>query len=177
MLTPGDAAPDFVLKDAQGRDVRLSTVGGPLVLYFYPKDDTPGCTIQAKGFRDHYADIERLGATVVGVSMDPPESHGTFQEKHGLPYVLLSDPDGRVHDLYDAWRTSLMGRRPMAVRRCTFLIDEDGIIRSVHKNVNVLRQARQVVKDLERMVAQKNWGLEAPTNGWARFRRKKDDEE
>lgn len=176
MLRPGDAAPDFVLKDADGRDVRLSTIGGPIVLYFYPRDDTPGCRIEAKGFRDHHEEIRRLGATVVGVSMDKPETHCAFRDKHDLPFLLLSDPDGRVHDLYQAWRTSLLGRKPLAVRRCTFLIDHDGIIRSVHTSVNVLRHAKQVLGDLERMLAQKNWGLEVPQQARNRFRRKKEEE-
>ena len=164
MLKPGDAAPDFVLKDAEGRDVRLSSFSGrPIVLWFYPKDLTPGCTLQAKGLRDqHDALQEQHNAVVVGVSLDPPDRHPEFTESCGLPFALLSDPEGRVHDLYDAWRTSLFGRSHLAVRRCTFIIDGDGIIRAVHKNVNVLTHARTVVKDLERLKAQKSWGLGLP---------------
>lgn len=158
MLREGDAAPDFVLKDSQGTDVRLSSLSGrPIVLYFYPADNTPGCTIEAKRFRDRFEEIASHGATVVGLSMDDPESHCRFQEKHGLPFHLLSDPDGRVHDLYDAWRTTIFGRSPLAVRRCTYIIDPDGIIRRVHKNVNVLTHAQQVLRDLERLKAQKAW--------------------
>lgn len=158
MLRPGDAAPDFVLKDADGQDVRLSHIGGPIVLYFYPADNTPGCTLEAKGFRDQHEEIAKAGATIVGVSMDDPESHCGFRDKHEIPFHLLSDPDGRAFDLYEAWRTSLFGRSPLAVRRCTFLIDEDGIIRAVYRNVNVFRHAKQVMQDLERMKAQKSWG-------------------
>jgi thioredoxin-dependent peroxiredoxin len=160
MLRAGDAAPDFLLKDGDGRDVRLSTLGGPIVLYFYPRDSSLGCTLQARSFRDEYEEIARRGAQVVGVSLDKPESHRRFCARNNIPYPLLSDPEGRVHDLYEAWRTSLLGRSPIAVRRCTFLIDEDGIIRKVHRNVNPLRHAKQVVKDLDRMAAQKSWGQE-----------------
>ena len=161
MLKPGDAAPDFVLKDAAGKDVRLSSFSGrAIVLWFYPKDLTPGCTIQAKGLRDHHDSITGHDAVVVGVSLDPPERHHEFEDTCGLPFTLLSDPEGRVHDLYDAWRTSLFGRSHFAVRRCTFIIDGDGIIRAVHRNVNVFTHAATVVKDLERLKAQKSWGLD-----------------
>lgn len=158
MLKPGDAALDFVLKDQDGRDVRLSSFSGrPIVLFFYPKDLTPGCTIQAKGLRDHAADLQKHNAVVVGVSLDDPERHQEFADTCGLSYPLLSDPEGRVHDLYDAWRTTLLGRSPMAVRRCTFVIDADGIVRAVHRNVNVFSHAKAVVKDLDRIAAQEAW--------------------
>lgn len=158
MLQPGDAALDFVLKDQDGRDVRLSSFSGrPIVLFFYPKDLTPGCTIQAKGLRDHGDDLAKHDAVVVGVSLDDPERHQEFADTCGLTYTLLSDPEGRVHDLYDAWRTTLLGRSPMAVRRCTFIIDADGIVRAVHRNVNVFTHAKTVVKDLERIAAQQAW--------------------
>lgn len=159
MLREGDAAPDFVLKDPDGKDVRLSKFSGhPIVLYFYPKDNTTSCTIQAKKFRDHYPDITQQGAVVVGVSLDDVASHCGFRDRHNLPFLLLADPDGRVHDLYEAWRTTILGRSPLGVRRCAFLIDGDGIIRRVYKRVNVLRQARQVVQDLQRIQAQRDWG-------------------
>ncbi|MEK6976308.1 MAG: peroxiredoxin [Candidatus Thermoplasmatota archaeon] len=158
MLKPGDAALDFVLKDQDGHDVRLSSFSGrPIVLFFYPKDLTPGCTIQAKGLRDHMADIAKHNAVVVGVSLDNSERHLEFQETCDLGYPLLSDPEGRVHDLYDAWRTTLLGRSHFGVRRCTFVIDADGIIRAVHATVNVFTHARTIVKDLNRMAAQKPW--------------------
>jgi peroxiredoxin Q/BCP len=159
MLRGGDAAPDFVLKDADGRDVRLSGFSGrPIVLYFYPRDNTPGCTIQAKEFRDHYGEISAHGAVVVGVSLDDSESHCDFRDKHGLPFALLADPDGRVHDLYEAWRTTLFGRSSIGVRRCTFLIGPDGVIRKVYRRVRVFGHVKQVIGDLERLRAQEAWG-------------------
>ena len=159
MIKPGDAAPDFVLKDEAGKDLRLSSFSGrTIVLYFYPRDFTPGCTLEAKGFRDHYETISGHGAVVVGVSLDGPERHRAFHDQCRLPFHLLADPDGRVHDLYDAWRTSLLGRTHWAMRRCTFVIDGDGIVREVHRNVSPIGHARQVVKDLERLAAQQAWG-------------------
>jgi thioredoxin-dependent peroxiredoxin len=161
VLKPGDAAPDFVLKDADGRDVRLSSfLGRPVVLYFFPKDNTPGCTMEAKRFRDHHGDIAATGAVVVGVSLDDVATHCAFRDKHQLPFHLLADPEGRVHDLYDAWRTTLFGRSHLGVRRCTYLIGPDGLVREVYRNVNVniLGHAKQVVKDLERLRSQ-NWEL------------------
>ncbi len=159
MLLPGDAAPDFSLDDADGKRVRLSAFSGhPIVLYFYPKDHTAGCTLEAKRFRDAYEDIAAHGAVVVGVSLDDSESHCGFRDKHQIPFHLLSDPDGRVHDLYEAWRTTMFGKTSMAVKRCTYLIDEDGIIRKAYGRVNVLSHAKNVVADLERMTAQRAWG-------------------
>ncbi|MHB8634591.1 MAG: peroxiredoxin [Thermoplasmatota archaeon] len=165
MLKPGDAAPDFVLKDPNRADVRLSGFSGrPVVLYFYPKDGTAGCTMEAKKFRDNFEEIAALGAVVLGISLDPPESHCEFRDRHEIPFPLLSDPEGRVHDLYGAWRTTLFGRNPLGVRRCTYLIGPDGIIREVYRNVNMnlLGHARQVIRDLQRFASEK-WELKLAT--------------
>jgi peroxiredoxin Q/BCP len=159
MLRPGDAAPDFVLKDADGKDLRLSTFSGrPIVLYFYPKDFTWGCTLEAKSFRDHYQEIAAHGAVVVGVSLDDVDSHCRFRDKHDLPFHLVSDADGRVHDLYEAWRTTLLGRSSLGVRRCTFIIDPLGIIRKVYRRAGRFAHAKQIIRDLERLEAQQAWG-------------------
>lgn len=174
MLKPGDAAPDFVLKGTDGNDVRLSSFSGsPIILFFYPKDSTPGCTIQAKRFKDHYPEIVAHGAVVVGVSLDPVERHRKFSDECGLPFSLLADPDGRVHDLYEAWRTTLLGRSSLGVRRCTFLIDGDGIIYAVYRTVNVFTHANKVLRDLERLKAQKAWGRNHQANGQGKKPKKK----
>lgn len=150
MLKPGDAAVDFMLRDANGDKFRLSSHSGkPIVLYFYPKDSTPGCTIEAKGFRNQGEAFEKAGAVVVGVSLDGPESHKCFRDKYDLNFHLVSDPDGRVHDLYGAWRTTLLGRNALGVRRCTYIIDGDGIVRKTYKLVNSFTHAATVVKDLQ----------------------------
>lgn len=159
VLKPGDAAPDFVLKDQDGEDLRLSRFAGhPIVLFFYPRDNAPGCALEARGFRDQAETLAEQDARVVGVSLDGPEIHRAFRSRNRLTFPLLSDPDGRVHDLYEAWRTTLFGRRSWAVRRCTYLIDTDGIIRRVYRRANPLLHARQVVKDVRRMAAQRSWG-------------------
>lgn len=150
MLKPGDAAPDFVLPDADGKPVRLSTFSGKwLVVYFYPRDRTPGCTIEAKGFRDEFEALAEAGVVVVGVSLDDTESHCDFREKYDIPFHLLSDADGRIHDLYDAWRTRLFGRHAIGVRRCTFLVDPQGIIRYVYRVVQPVGHAKAVRAKLE----------------------------
>lgn len=153
VLKVGDAAPDFVLEDSDGRSVRLSSfIGNPVVLFFYPKDHTPGCTIEAQRFRQEHDAIQEAGGVVLGVSMDDADSHCSFRDKHDLPFHLLADLDGHVHDLYDAWRTKLFGRNSLGVRRCTYLIDSDGIIRRVYKTINVLGHAKKVREDLELLV-------------------------
>lgn len=152
MVREGDAAPDFVLKDADGRDVRLSHFAGrPVVLYFYPKDRTLGCTQEAKSFRDEWEAFVARGAAVLGVSLDDVESHCDFRDRHSLGFPLLSDTDGRVHDLYGAWWTTLFGRNAAGVRRCTFVIDGAGIVRRAHRRVNPLGHAKLVLRDLDEL--------------------------
>jgi peroxiredoxin Q/BCP len=127
-LRPGDIAPDFSLKDQKGEVVRLSDFRGKkaVVLYFYPKDDTPGCTTEACTFRDDFKDFAGAGAEVLGVSADSPESHKRFDAKHRLPFRLLSDPEGEVRKAYGV--SSTLGLLP---GRVTFVIDKAGVVRHV----------------------------------------------
>jgi peroxiredoxin Q/BCP len=123
----GERAPDFALADANGKEVRLSDFAGrPVVLYFYPKDDTPGCTREACTFRDQYADFEAAGAAVLGVSSDSSESHRRFTARHRLPFTLLADPGGKVRKRYGVPAT--LGLLP---GRVTFVIDGAGVVRHV----------------------------------------------
>jgi len=127
-IKAGDVAPDFALPDRSGRTVRLSDYRGkqPVVLYFYPKDDTPGCTKEACAFRDQYEDFTQVGAEVIGVSSDTGESHGKFASKYQLPFVLLSDRGGSVRKQYGIKPT--LGVLP---GRVTFVIDPEGVVRHV----------------------------------------------
>jgi peroxiredoxin Q/BCP len=124
----GDRAPDFVLPDRSGRTVRLSDYRGkkPVIVYFYPKDDTPGCTKEACAFRDHYQDFQDAGAEVIGISADSEESHRRFADKYRLPFVLLADRQDTVRKQYGVPAT--LGLLP---GRVTFVIDRDGIVRHV----------------------------------------------
>jgi peroxiredoxin Q/BCP len=142
-LKVGDRAPDFTLSAATGAQVKLSDLRlrGPVVVFFYPKDDTPGCTAEACSFRDRYDTFVEAGATVVGISSDSLASHDAFAQKHGLPMTLLSDADGRVRALYDVRPT--LGLFP---GRATFVIDKDGIVR--HVFVSQLRVGTHVERAL-----------------------------
>jgi peroxiredoxin Q/BCP len=128
MITEGAEAPDFELRSDDGSTVRLSDLRGrPVVLYFYPKDDTPGCTAQACSFRDAYGEFETRGATVLGVSPDTEASHVKFKEKYGLPFTLLADPEHEVAELYGVWvDRNMSGKKSMGIKRSTFVIDADG---------------------------------------------------
>ena len=128
MIEEGQPAPDFTLFDQDGQAVTLSAMkGSPIVLYFYPKDDTPGCTTEACAFRDAEADYRAAGAKVLGVSPDDVKSHGKFAAKFTLPFPLLADPETRVCQLFDVWKEkSMYGKKSMGVERTTFLIDARG---------------------------------------------------
>jgi thioredoxin-dependent peroxiredoxin len=136
MVEQGKPAPDFELQTDSGETVRLSDQRGKqVVLYFYPKDDTPGCTTQACGIRDAYGEFERAGAVVYGISPDDVQSHEKFKSKYTLPFTLLADDDHKVAEEYGVWgEKSYAGRTYMGVDRSTFVIGEDGTVKAVmHK--------------------------------------------
>ncbi|HEY3946198.1 MAG TPA: thioredoxin-dependent thiol peroxidase [Solirubrobacteraceae bacterium] len=136
-LDTGDLAPDFTLPDQRGEPVSLSSLRGKtVVLYFYPKADTPGCTTQACGVRDHRADYDRAGAIVLGVSPDPVKRVKAFDDKYGLAFPLLADADHSVAEAYGVWgEKSMYGRKYMGVERTTFVIGADGVIQEVFRSV------------------------------------------
>jgi len=150
MVVEGDEAPVFTLEADDGRQVSLKDyLGKKLVLYFYPKDNTPGCTTEAVEFRDVAEEFEKQGVVIVGVSKDSVLSHQKFKEKHGLPFTLLSDPEGKVLNLYGVWKEkSLYGRTFMGTERTTFLIDEKGIVMKVYRKVKAKGQAQTCLLDL-----------------------------
>jgi peroxiredoxin Q/BCP len=150
MVEEGREAPDFELTSDAGERVKLSQFRGkPVVLYFYPKDDTPGCTTQARGIRDNYDAFQERGAVVLGVSPDAETSHVKFKQKYGLPYTLLADPEHTVSELYGVWgERKYMGRTYMGVERSTFLIDSDGRVARVMRKVNPDTHVEQVLQAL-----------------------------
>ncbi len=152
MLNEGDAAPDFEARDAEGNAVKLSNLRGrKVVLYFYPKDDTPGCTKEACSFRDGFAEFKRRGIEVLGVSTDDEKSHRKFAEKYSLPFTLLADTDHSVADLYEVYgEKEFAGRKYMGVARKTFLIDEEGRLRKVFDKVKVDEHADEVLKAFDK---------------------------
>jgi len=151
VIEAGQTAPDFELQSDAGETVKLSALRGkPVVLYFYPKDDTPGCTTQACGIRDAYGEFERAGAVVLGVSPDDAASHEKFKDKYSLPFTLLADDDHAVAEAYGVWgEKKYMGRTYMGVERSTFVIDEDGNVKKVMHRVKPDRHADDVLAVLE----------------------------
>ena len=146
----GSKAPDFTLPTHNGTKLKLSSLKGtPVVLYFYPKDDTPGCTKEACGFRDAKATLAKHKAVVLGVSTDAPESHETFRLKYKLPFTLLADVDHKVAEKYGAWREKNMyGKKSMGIARSTFIIDATGTVAKVFKAVRADGHADQVLESL-----------------------------
>ena len=138
-LDIGDAAPDFTLPTDGGGTVSLSGLKGKkVVVYFYPKDDTPGCTKEACGFRDSMPDFSGTGAEIIGISKDSVTKHDKFKDKYDLPFTLASDEDGTVVEAYGSWvEKSMYGRKYMGIDRSTFLIDEKGVLRGVWRKVKV----------------------------------------
>jgi peroxiredoxin Q/BCP len=150
-LEEGTKAPDFTLLADDGSKVKLSSLkGAPVVLYFYPKDDTPGCTREACAFRDQKPTLAKLGATVLGVSADDVASHVKFRDKFKLNFSLLADPDHKVSEKYGAWREKNMyGKKSLGIQRSTYLIDAEGRIAKVWKRVQVDGHDEQVLAALK----------------------------
>ena len=151
MPSPGDAAPAFSGTDQTGATVSLADFAGqPLALYFYPKDDTPGCTKQACNLRDHTSDLTEAGVAVVGVSPDDAASHQRFAGKYDLAFPLLADPDRGILAAYGAWgEKNLYGKKSMGVKRTTFLIGADGRVMHVFKRPKTDRHAEEILAKLE----------------------------
>lgn len=150
MLNEGDKAPDFKLKDDAGNDVSLKDFKGKsVVLYFYPKDDTPGCTKEACDFRDNSKTYAKKNAVVLGVSADPVVSHEKFKKKFDLPFPLLSDPDKKMIQSYGVWKEkSMYGKKYMGIERTTFIIDPSGKIKKIFPKVSVTGHVDEVLANL-----------------------------
>jgi peroxiredoxin Q/BCP len=152
-IEPGQRAPAFTLTADDGSKVRLADLKGrPVVVYFYPRDDTPGCTREACAFRDQQAGLKQLGAQLLGISADGTESHGKFRDKYRLNFPLLSDTDHAVAEKYGAWREkNLYGKKSMGIQRSTYLIDSDGKVAKVWKAVKVDGHDGQVIAAIKEL--------------------------
>ncbi|MBP6860441.1 MAG: thioredoxin-dependent thiol peroxidase [Candidatus Pacebacteria bacterium] len=147
----GKKAPAFKLPDAGGKTHTLKEYAGKwLLIYFYPKDDTPGCTIEACTIRDQFKDFKKIGATVVGVSTDSVKSHKKFKDAYELPFTLLADEDKKMVSAYGVWtEKSMYGRKYMGTVRSSFLVDPKGIVRKVYEKVKPAKHAAEVIADLK----------------------------
>jgi thioredoxin-dependent peroxiredoxin len=150
-IQTGTDAPDFTLLDETGTPRSLADYRGqPVVLYFYPKDDTPGCTTEACSFRDDYSAYQGTGVVILGVSPDSPKSHAKFKQKYQLPFTLLADEDHQVSETYGVWgRKKFMGREYDGVFRTTFLIDPHGKIANVWENVKPANHSQEILSVIE----------------------------
>jgi len=148
MVIEGQPAPDFTLPDQDGNPIQLSALmGQPVVLYFYPRDMTPGCTTEACDFRDATPDFQGLGVRVLGISPDTAASHRKFADKHGLPFTLLADPDKEAIQAYGVWKEKNMyGKKSWGVERTTVVIDREGVIRRVFPRVRVAGHVGKVLE-------------------------------
>ena len=151
MLNIGDKAPDFKLKNDSDEDVSLKDFKGKnVVLYFYPKDDTPGCTTEACDFKDQNKKFEKKNAVVLGVSADSVDSHVKFKKKYGLPFHLLSDPDKKMLEAYGVWKEkSMYGKKYMGIERSTFVIGESGKIEKIFPKVSVTGHVDEVFSSIK----------------------------
>ena len=154
-LSIGDKAPNFTLPDQEGQEHTLSAYkGSPVVLYFYPKDHTSGCTTEACGFRDDYSAYQKAGVTILGVSPDSPKTHTNFIAKHDLPFTLLADTEREVLKLYGAWGLKKMyGREYEGVLRTTFLIGADGKIAKIYEKGKPAAHSAEILADLKELEA------------------------
>ncbi|ELR68959.1 Thiol peroxidase, Bcp-type [Fulvivirga imtechensis AK7] len=146
-LKPGDKAPDFEVNDQDGNPVKLSDLKGKkVVLYFYPKDNTPGCTAEACNLRDNYSEFQNAGYEILGVSTDNEKSHRKFIEKQELPFRLLADTEKQIHEKYGTWvEKQMYGRKYMGTARVTFVIDEDGKIEKIIDKVKTKEHTSQIL--------------------------------
>ncbi len=153
-LEEGSKAPAFTLEDDTGKKVKLSDFkGSPVVIYFYPKDDTPGCTKEACAFRDRSAELKKLGVKVVGISRDSVASHGKFRDKYELNFPLLADPEHEVAEKFGAWREKVLyGKKSLGIVRSTFLIDATGKVARVWRSVKVEGHDAQVIEAVQELL-------------------------
>jgi len=150
-IQAGDKAPDFKFTDKQGIAKTLDSYKGKkIILYFYPRDNTPGCTAEACNLRDNYADLQDKGFEVIGVSADSEKSHTNFISKHSLPFNLISDTDKEVLKAYGVWgEKKMMGRTYMGIHRLTFVINETGVVEKVYKKVKTKEHTAQILEDFK----------------------------
>jgi peroxiredoxin Q/BCP len=148
-LNVGDKAPDFEVNDQNGSPLKLSSLRGKkVVLYFYPKDNTPGCTAESCNLRDNYDDLQQQGYEILGVSKDSEKSHRNFIDKQNLPFTLLADAELKVHELYGTWvEKSMYGRKYMGTARVTFIIDRKGVIEKIIEKVKTKDHTSQILSD------------------------------
>ena len=151
LLAVGTLAPEFTTTDQDGKTRALSDFKGKkVILYFYPKDNTPGCTKEACGFRDHFSEFRRLGVEILGVSVDAEKSHRSFVQKYELPFTLLADTDKRLVEMYGVWgEKRLYGKKYMGTNRVTYLIDEAGTIIAVFPTVKPEKHAEEILAVLQ----------------------------